>query len=47
MSYFLPYIHSKNKVEVKLDLPNYATKPYLKNAASTNTLLAYNRKLIN
>ena len=26
MSYFPPYSHSRNKIEVKLDLSNYATK---------------------
>ena len=26
MSCFPPYDHSKNKIEVLLDLPNYATK---------------------
>ena len=26
MSYFPPYGHSKNKIEVELDLSNYATK---------------------
>ena len=30
MSYFLPYSHSKNKTEVELDLPSYATKSDLK-----------------
>ena len=31
MSYFPPYSHSKNKIEVKLDLTNYATKSDLAN----------------
>ena len=32
MSYFLePYTRSKNKIKVKLDLSNYATKFELKN----------------
>ena len=26
MNYFPPYGHSKNKIEVELDLSNYATK---------------------
>ena len=30
MSYFSPYSYSKNKTEVELDLPNYATKSDLK-----------------
>ena len=30
MSYFPPYGHSKNKIEVELDLSNYATKSDLK-----------------
>ena len=37
MSYFPPYIHSKNKIEVELDLSNYATKSDLKNAAGVDT----------
>ena len=37
MSYFSPFGHSKNKIEVELDLPNYATKFDLKNAAGVNT----------
>ena len=32
MSYFAPSSFSKNKIEVKLDLPNYVTKSDLKNA---------------
>ena len=31
MSYFPPYSHSKNKIEVKLDLTNYPTKSDLAN----------------
>ena len=38
MSYFPPYSHSKNKLEVGLDLPNYATKFELKNATGVDTL---------
>ena len=30
MSHFLHYSHSKNKIEVELDLSNYATKSDLK-----------------
>ena len=30
MSYFPPYTHNKNKIEVELDLSNYATKFDLK-----------------
>ena len=30
MSFLPPYSHSKNKIEVKLDLSNHATKSYLK-----------------
>ena len=37
MSYFSPYSRSKNKIEVKLDLPNYAKKPDLKNAIGVDT----------
>ena len=37
MSYFPRYGHSKNKIEVELDLPNYATKSDLKNATGVNT----------
>ena len=38
ISYFLePHTHSKNKIEVELDLSNYATKSELKNAAGNNT----------
>ena len=36
MSYFSPYIHRKNKIEVKLDFSNYEIKPSLKNAAGFN-----------
>ena len=31
MSYFPLYSHSKNKIEIELDLSNYATKSDLKN----------------
>ena len=31
MSYFPPYSHSKNEIEVKLDLQRIATKSGLKN----------------
>ena len=31
VSYFPPYSHSKNKIEVKLDLTNYPTKSDLAN----------------
>ena len=31
MSFSPPYSHSKNKIEVELDLSNYATKSDLKN----------------
>ena len=31
MSYFPLHSHSKNKIEVELDLSNYATKSNLKN----------------
>ena len=37
MSYFPPYSHSKNKIEVKVDLTNYATKSDLKNATGVDT----------
>ena len=37
MSYFSPYSHSIKKIEVELDLANYATKFHLKNATSVNT----------
>ena len=39
MSYFLePHIHSKNKIEVELDLSNYATKSDLRNATGVEAL---------
>ena len=38
MSYFPPYVHLKNKIEVELDLCNYATKSDLENAASADAL---------
>ena len=34
---FLPYSHSKNKIEVELGLSNYATKSNLKNATGVDT----------
>ena len=37
MSYFPPYGHSKNKIEVELDLSNYAPKSDLKNATGVDT----------
>ena len=38
MSYFPgPYTHSKCKIKVDLDLPNYATKSDLKNATGVDT----------
>ena len=38
MSYFPePHTHSKNKLDVELDLPNYATKSDFKNAAGADT----------
>ena len=30
MNYFPPYSHTKNKIEVELDLSNFATKTDLK-----------------
>ena len=36
-SQFPPYIHRKNRIDVKLDLSNYATKSDLKNAAGVDT----------
>ena len=39
MSYFPdPYTHSKNKIEVELDLSSYATKSALKTTAGADTL---------
>ena len=39
MSYFpVPYTYSKNKIEVELDLANYATRSDSKNATSVGTL---------
>ena len=38
MSYFPPYGHSKNEIEVELDLSNYATKSGLENATAVDTL---------
>ena len=37
MSYFPLYGNSKNKIEVELDLPNYATKSDLKTATGVDT----------
>ena len=37
MSYFTPYGHSKNKMEVELDQSNYTTKSDLKNATGVET----------
>ena len=37
MSCFPPYDHSKKKIEVELDLPNFATKSDLKNETGVNT----------
>ena len=39
MSYFPPFIHSKDKMEVELDLSNYATKSNLQNATGGDTSL--------
>ena len=48
MSYFLPYRNSKNKIEVELDLFNYATKSDLKNATGVDTSeLAKKTDLVN
>ena len=53
MSYFPPDSHSKNKIEVKLDLSNYPTKSDLNNASRVDTSqfaktviqLTYNQRL--
>ena len=37
MSYFLPYNHSKNKIEVELDLSNYAPKYELEKVKVVDT----------
>ena len=38
MSYFPePHTHSKNKLDVELDLPNYTTKSDFKNATGADT----------
>ena len=37
MSYFLPHDHSKIKIEVEVDLSNYATKSGLKHATGVDT----------
>ena len=44
MSYFSPYSRSKNKIEVELDLPNYAKKPDLKNATGVDTSQFANKR---
>ena len=36
MSYFPPYIYSKNKIEVELDLSNLAIKSDLKHATGVD-----------
>ena len=41
MSYFPPYHHSKNKIEVELDFSNFATKSDLKNATGVDTSQFY------
>ena len=38
MSYFLELHTNKNKIEVEVDLSNYATKSDLKNATGIDTL---------
>ena len=38
MSYFPPYSHNKNEVEIKLDMSNYVTKSGFKNATVVDTL---------
>ena len=37
MSYFPPYSHSKNKIEVEINLSNFATKYDLRNRTSVDT----------
>ena len=37
INYLSPYSYSKNKIEVELDLFNFETKSYLKNATGENT----------
>ena len=37
MSYFPPYSYSKNKMELELDVSNYATKSDLKNVTGVDT----------
>ena len=39
MSYFPPFIHSKDKIEVELDLSNYAIKSNLQIAKGGDTSL--------
>ena len=36
MSYFAPYSYSRNKIEVELDLSDYATRSDLKNATDVD-----------
>ena len=38
-----PHTHSKNKIEVELDLANYATKSDLKNATNVETSIFSNK----
>ena len=38
MSYFPPYSHNNDKIEIELDLSDYATKSNLKNATGVDTL---------
>ena len=37
MSYFLPYIYSKNKIRIEWDLSNDPTKSELKTATGVDT----------
>ena len=37
MSYFLPYIHSKNKIEVEVDFSKYAAKSEKNNVPGFDT----------
>ena len=37
MNCFPPFSHSKNKIEVELDLSNYATKSDLKSSTGVDT----------
>ena len=36
MSFFTPYSHSENEIEVELNLPNYAAKPDVATAIDTS-----------